>query len=203
MTNNLHKNDFKKKLAMAISNFTHAPLFAIPVFTLINFFYLSYTDFIIITAVCLFFSVILPSMAVFLWARHKNDIPLDIPRKEDRSIPLILAIISYIIGTFILFILNAPPISTVLMFCYFSNTLLVYLINLHWKISIHAMGGAGPTIALIFAFGYKGAILGLIIPAIMWSRVYLKRHTVGQVIAGALVGLIFTAAQMYFFLYYL
>lgn len=202
MNNTLPANDSKKKLAEFISHSTHAPLFAIIAFTLINYYSLNFQDFIIITSICMFFSVIVPSLGVFL-CKHKHNIPLDIPQKEHRSIPLIVAIISYLIGTGLLFLLNAPEISTILMFCYFSNTVLVYLITRHWKISIHAIGGAGPTIALIFAFGYKGAALGILIPFIMWSRVYLKRHTVGQVIAGAGLGLLFTAAQMYFFLYYL
>ncbi len=59
------------------------------------------------------------------------------------------------------------------------------------------MGVAGPTTALIYTFGYIGSILGLILPIVMWSRVYLKRHTISQVIVGALLGFIMTAIQIY------
>ncbi len=121
---------------------------------------------------------------------------MDIPKREDRSYPLIIVVMSYLIGTLVLIAFQAPLITVGLMFCYFSNTLVIFFINLRWKISIHSMGVAGPTVALIFSFGYLGAISGLLIPLVMWSRVHLKKHTVSQVIAGALLGLILTTVQL-------
>lgn len=60
------------------------------------------------------------------------------------------------------------------------------------------MGVAGPTAALIYVFGFPGIVFGLIIPLVMWSRVELGKHTVLQVIFGALLGLILTAVQLYY-----
>ena len=99
---------------------------------------------------------------------------MDIPKREDRSYPLIIVVMSYLIGTLVLIAFQAPLITVGLMFCYFSNTLVIFFINLRWKISIHSMGVAGPTVALIFSFGYLGAISGLLIPLVMWSRVHLE-----------------------------
>jgi len=59
------------------------------------------------------------------------------------------------------------------------------------------MGVAGPTTAMIFAFGPVGSMLGLILPPVMWSRVYLKKHTVNQVIAGATLGFLLTTIQLF------
>ncbi|MGZ7116268.1 MAG: phosphatase PAP2 family protein [Methanobacterium sp.] len=36
----------------------------------------------------------------------------------------------------------------------------------------------------------------LIIPLVMWSRVYLKEHTVSQVVMGALLGFLATSFQI-------
>ena len=129
----------------------------------------------------------------------EKDIDMDIPERSERNYPLLLAILSYLIGFLVLYILNAPTITTVLMFCYFSNTLAVFFINLFWKISIHSMGVAGPAAALVYVFGSYGLIFILIIPLVMWSRLYLKEHTLNQVIMGALLGFLFTSIQLYLF----
>ncbi|HML05755.1 MAG TPA: phosphatase PAP2 family protein, partial [Methanobacterium sp.] len=61
-----------------------------------------------------------------------------------------------------------------------------------------ALGVAGPSIALIYVFGPLGLVFSLIIPLVMWSRLYLKKHTVSQVIMGAVLGLVFTSLQIYY-----
>jgi membrane-associated phospholipid phosphatase len=88
------------------------------------------------------------------------------------------------------------------MFGYFAGTLFLFLVNLRWKISIHTMGIAGPTTVLIFVFGYWGALLALLLPPVIWSRVYLKKHTVAQALAGAAVGFLLTAFTLWLLLAY-
>jgi membrane-associated phospholipid phosphatase len=204
MTNNLIKDNFKKRFAEFISYIAYAPVISIPAFAILNYFYLNSYEFIIVTAVCAFFAGILPVLLVFEWIKDKRNhgqkIDIDIPERKDRNYPLLIVILSYFIGAAVLYTINAPHITTVLMFSYFSNTLIVFFINLYWKISIHAMGIAGPTAALIYVFGPAGAIFALIIPVVMWSRVYLKRHTAGQVITGALLGFTLTILQIHYFI---
>lgn len=186
----------KKKVADFISNFTHAPLLSIPAFILLNFFLLDWADFILISGICVFFAALLPVGILIFWTKSIKKDEVDLPKKEDRYYPFLIVIGSYFIGTVFLFALNAPPITTCLMFCYFSNTLIVFFINLYWKISVHSMGVAGPSTALFFTFSYYGLILALLIPLVMWSRVYLNRHTMPQVIAGASLGFILTGIQI-------
>lgn len=203
MTDHLIKEDFKKQFAEFISYIAYAPVISIPAFAILNYFFLNFHDFIVVTTVCALFAGILPVLLVFLWIKgrrnHGQRIDIDIPERKDRNYPLLMVILSYFIGAAVLYTINAPLITTILMFCYFSNTLIIFFINLYWKISIHAMGVAGPTTALIYVFGPAGAIFASIIPVVMWSRVYLKRHTVGQVITGALLGFILTILQIHYF----
>ena len=193
----------KKKFAELVSDFAYAPLVSIPVFALINYYLLNLNGFIMITIICAVFAGIMPIILVLWWLKDKNgkdeEIDMDIPERSDRNYPLLLVILSYLIGFSVLYLLNAPPITTVLMFCYFSNTLAVFFINLYWKISIHSMGVAGPAAALVYVFGIYGLPFILIIPLVMWSRLYLKEHTVTQVIMGAALGFLFTSIQLYFF----
>lgn len=197
----IFQGESKRRFAELISDIAYAPLVSIPVFLLINYYILNLDDFIIITTVCAIFAGIMPISLVLLWFRGKNiQIDIDIPERTDRNYPLLLVILSYAIGVIVLYMLNAPAITTVLMFCYLSNTLVVFFINLYWKISIHSMGVAGPAAALIYIFGSTGVLFMLIIPLVMWSRVYLKEHTVLQVIMGAMLGFLATSFQIYLFI---
>ena len=201
MTGHFIKDDFKKQFAVFISYIAYAPIISIPAFAVINYYSLNFHDFIVITTICAIFTCILPVLFVLRWIEgkrhHGQKIDMDIPERRDRTYPLIIVILSYFIGAAVLYILNAPILTTILMFSYFSNTLIVFFINFYWKISIHAMGVAGPTTVLIYAFGPIGCLFGAIIPIVMWSRVYLKRHTVGQVVTGALLGFILTTLQIH------
>jgi len=190
---------FKEKLANIISNLGNAPLISVYIFLVLNYYFLQGTEFFIITSVSIIFAAVIPSIIAYLWVKNKN-IEIDMPNKEDRLYPLLWILLSYLIGVIILYIISAPLIINVLMFCYFSNTLIVLFISLFWKISIHSVGIAGPVAFLIYVFGYSGLIFLLLIPIIMWSRLYLKRHTLNQVIAGACLGLALTTLQIYFFL---
>jgi membrane-associated phospholipid phosphatase len=194
-----YSNQFKERSAHFISTATNAPLVAIPVFFLINYFLLEGPVFIMVTGISIFFAGVMPIIISLLWIKNKK-IEIDMPKREDRPYPLLMVSLSYLVGAALLYAFQAPPITTVLMFCYFSNTIIVLLISLFWKISIHSMGVAGPATAMIYVFGYAGLIFALIVPLVMWSRTYLKRHTLSQVMVGALLGFLFTAAQIYIFL---
>ena len=191
-------NSFKSKerLARIVSTFSNAPLVSILVFLLINNSLLKGYEFVMVTTISIVFAALIPSLIAFIWIRHQK-IEFDMPRKEDRLYPLLWIILSYLIGVIALYIISAPPITTVLMFCYFSNTMIVFVISLFWKISIHSMGVAGPAAAIIYVFGYAGLIFLILIPLVIWSRLYLKRHTFLQAITGASLGFTLTAAQIY------
>jgi membrane-associated phospholipid phosphatase len=195
MSNTIRSNQGKERLAQFISIITIGPLVAIPVFVVINYFTLIEPNFFLITLISIFFAGILPIITSFLWIKRKN-IEMDMPEKEDRTYPLLMAIVSYLMGDIVLYAVHAAPITTVLMFCYFSNTLIVLLISKYWKISIHSMGVAGPSAAIIYVFGVIGLYSALIIPLVMWSRLYLKRHNLIQVTVGALFGFFLTWLQL-------
>lgn len=200
--NYLITDEFKEKLAKFISSATYSPILAIPAFLFINLFFLNFNDFIAITLTSIFFATVVPIAAVLIWSKRNIGVDIDLSKKEDRFYPLLIGIISYLIGTIVLYVFHAPAIVTILMLCYFLNTLVVLFINLFWKISIHSMGVAGPTTALIFAFGPVGSLLGLFIPLVMWSRVYLNKHDMSQVIMGAALGFILTTIETYLLLPY-
>ena len=65
------------------------------------------------------------------------------------------------------------------------------VINDFWKISIHAASIAAAAVIVALVFGPRFALLLLpLVIAVTWLRLYLRRHTVAQVVAGLIVGII-------------
>ena len=188
-------NNRKYLISRAISNLCEAPFLAIPTF-LILCLLLEKNNFLEIAIICLLFGTIIPILVLFAWTKLKK-IDRDFTIKEDRNRPLLIAATIYLIGGLILWMLQANPLIAALMLCYGINTIIVFIINLKWKISVHAMGTTGPTTALMFANPWF-FIFGLIGPLVMWSRLILKKHTIGQVLLGSFFGYILTAIQLYY-----
>ena len=185
--------------ARSVSCLVQPIIITIPVFIILNYFITSGTNFLISTFLCLLFATFLPFTAVWMWIKNK-DLDFDITDKDERTFPLLFGVLSYIIGVIMLFIAGAPAAVTLLMFCYFSNALLTIFITFFWKISLHSMGVAGPTAAMIYIFGYPGILFVFPLLIVMWSRIYLNKHTPAQVVVGAITGFAFTWLQFKIFL---
>ena len=193
----------KRKWASFVSDMTIPPVIAVLMFSLINYSLLRGFPFVAVTCITTLFAAIVPLSMLLIWeTRTKAKFDLDVPARTERGHPLLFACTSYLIGTVVLIAAHAPLLTTVLMFGYFAGTLCLFFINLYWKISIHTMGIAGPTTVLIFVFGYWGVLLGLLLPPVIWSRVYLKKHTVAQAITGAVLGFVLTAVALSLLLLY-
>jgi len=184
----------KQGIAQVISNLLQPQIFTMYVFIIVTYFITGGNNFFILTLLCLLFAAFLPLMAALKWIKSKN-LDYDISDKDERTFPLLFGAISYLLGVIILFIAGAPAVITVLMFCYFSNALLIILITFFWKISLHSMSIAGPSAAMTYIFGYPGLLLAFPLIMVMWSRVHLNKHTLAQVIVGAVTSFIFTWLQ--------
>lgn len=148
------------------------------------------------------FGTVLPIAAVALLMDSNDGSEGPFDERKKRSRPLLVVSGIYFLGAALLYVADAPIIIFGLMFCYFSNTMIVYLINKYWKVSIHAMGVAGPTTALIFAFGPLGAVYAVLLPIVMWARLELDKHTDLQVIVGSTLGFALTGLQLHLFCSY-
>jgi membrane-associated phospholipid phosphatase len=187
----------KRRWAVLISNVTIPPIIAVFMFSLINYSLLRGFPFFAVTFITTLFAAIVPLSVLLIWeTRTSAKFDFDIPARTDRNHPLLFASASYLLGTVVLVAVHAPLLTTIVMFGYFAGTLFLFFINLYWKISIHAMGIAGPTAVLVFVFGYWGVLLGLLLLPVIWSRVYLKKHTVAQAITGAILGFVLTAIML-------
>ena len=198
----------KQKVAKAISAVTNPPIICIPLFLIICA-VLSFENgtfniskFAVLELISLIFTSALPLAIILLWAKRIGT-DRDISNRSDRYMPLIIGIISYIIGFMICIIFNLDHFLTALLLCYATNTGVVLLFTIKWKISVHTTALSGPVAALILLLGPLGAIFGVIYPVLIWSRVLLKKHTLAQAISGGVQGFFLTVLEMYLFIYLL
>ncbi len=150
----------------------------------------------LVLLVAFLFGSAFPMLVIYLMYKIGKIGDLDVTDRSQRKVPFILSILVYALGTIIMFALNAPAIVSALMFCYTTNTLVTFLISLRWKISVHAVGVAGPFICLVYFMGWLYSPLLLLIIPIGWSRVELKAHTLAQVVAGFVLSIAITWVQL-------
>lgn len=196
----------KIKIAKAISTITQPPIICIPLFLIISYIIsfengvFNLSKFITVELISLVFTSVMPLIIILYWAK-KNGGDIDISKRSARFTPLIVGIISYFIGFLIAYLLNVDNFLILLLLCYATNTGVVLLFTLKWKISVHTTALSGPVAALILLLGPIGAIFGIIYPILIWSRVLLKKHTLAQAIAGGVQGFFLTVVEMYLFMY--
>jgi membrane-associated phospholipid phosphatase len=68
------------------------------------------------------------------------------------------------------------------------------IITRWWKISTHAFGITGPFAAMFLLFGLAPLPYLIVVPLVWWARVYLRAHTMAQVLAGATLAVASTLA---------
>lgn len=192
----------KFRLAKTISTFTNPPIICIPLFLIIciTLSWGNLWEFPALELISIVFASILPMVIILYWAKRTGN-DNDISNRKDRKVPLIIGTVSYFIGFMISRFLGLNDFLTFLLLCYCINTFIVMLITTQWKISVHTTGLSGPVCALIILLGPAGAILGLIYPVLIWSRVTLKKHTMAQAITGGVFGFIMTAVEMFLFIF--
>ncbi len=190
----------KIKLASGLSAALNAPFITLITFTplvLLN----GWNQAPLLLVITSLFGCILPITMVY--GLLKLDIIKDFYAYDrgTRFIPFLWTTLFYLMGVISLFLVNAPPIVTALMACYFVNGIVLLLVTMKWKISIHASGITGPFTALIYLLGATMLPLLLIVIPVAWARIELKAHTMTQVMAGAILSCLLTWFQMGFYLH--
>lgn len=126
-----------------------------------------------------------PMLLVFWLYATGRISDLDMSRREERARVFIAFVLFYALGTLDLWLIKAPPIFTAAMATYAVSSLVVNGITHYWKISTHALGITAPLVTLCAILGWRPAPFFVLVPIVCWSRVYLRAHTVLQVVAGA------------------
>ena len=147
-----------------------------------------------------FFTSIGPMLYVF-WLYSSDRISdLDMSVRQEREIVFSTFVVFYLLGSAALWLAHAPRLMIAAMLGYFASTLVVGYITRYWKISTHALGITAPLVALTMLYGRQPLPFLVLIPMVCWARVYLRAHTVAQVLAGA--GLATLTTMLFFYLFH-
>ena len=124
---------------------------------------------------------------------------IDVSDQKQRNTLSIVSVLLAVTSAIVFTVGNAPRNTRLLIYAMVTCTSLVgAVVNLWSKISLHSMTAASAATGLAFVFWPVGLLFGVVALMVGWSRIKLKRHTPGQVYAGWLVAVAFTAVIFYF-----
>jgi membrane-associated phospholipid phosphatase len=132
--------------------------------------------------------VVLPFVYVARQVRRGEIGDLELTRRRERTWPLMLTAGSLSLAGVVLDLGGAPLPLVNLAVLVALLALALLLVTRYWKISVHsAMAGAVGVLAWMTTGQPVPALV--LVAAMAWSRLYLRRHTPNQVVAGAALGI--------------
>lgn len=143
-----------------------------------------------------FFSGLLPIILLYILKQKGVIGDLMVNDRDERLIPFVSVFGSYLLGAALLWVFNAPLVIVALMVSYVITSLVMLLITLRWKISIHAAGVAGPSMFLVLTYNLALWPFLLVTLLVCWSRWRLKVHTIEQLFGGAILSVVVTTIMV-------
>jgi len=144
---------------------------------------------------------ILPSLGILLLKKNGHITDLDVSVRSERVFPYLISLITCIGAVFLLIRFKMPWLVVKLFMGSILATVIAFIITFKWKISAHTIA-FGCLIASSFLICLNQGVNPMIYFVILLlfaglqatSRVYLGSHTIGQVTAGSVVGIISVCA---------
>lgn len=132
---------------------------------------------------------ILPILYI-AWRVHSGKISdLHMKERQERIVPFIVSIACAILAWQVLRMMNAPSILPLIAAVTLVELAVMLVITFAWQISMHAMSISVAVVATGIVFGAAPALfVSPLLPIVGAARLRLQRHTLAQVVAGAIVG---------------
>ena len=146
------------------------------------------------TAGIVFITAIIPMLFILLLIRMGKVSDTAITDRNERTAPFCATILCYIGAAFFVRYLRAPYWIQNFYLAAAMVAAISLLVTHWWKISAHT-GAAAGLAALVFWLASRGALriddfaavsaTVVVLAAVAWARLWLRRHTPAQVLAGA------------------
>ena len=196
-------NEKKIILTARIMSMVFSPLY-LPMVGLVALFIFSYLSLLpagyklMVLGLVYSFTVLLPTLLIRMYRRYQGWTPWQLSQKERRMVPYLISILCYFVCYYVMNVLLHTPhfMGSILMGALMIQVLCA-IINIWWKISTHtaAIGGvAGALFVFAEIFGFNPVwwfCLVFFLAGLLGSaRMYLRQHTLPQVVAGFGIGLV-------------
>ena len=132
---------------------------------------------------------VLPPTGYVLFLRRSgrlSDLHMNV--REERRRPLAGAVAASAAALGLLWAGGAGSLITLVAAVQTAQALLFLGVTLRWKISAHCAGCTGLAVVCWWLYGAGALALFALVPLVAWSRVFLRRHTLGQTVAGTAAG---------------
>ena len=139
-----------------------------------------------------FFLSVGPTLYIFIGVLFGKFTDIDVSVRSQRTGPFLFGLGSCLLGFIILNLMHAPHALQSVLLLTLVCGIIFMLITFWWKISIHASALASAITMLSMIYGRVVWPAFLLVALVSWSRVALKRHTMQQVAAGSLMGIVLT-----------
>ena len=187
----------RTRFARQISNILAPATISVPGVLLVAFYNArSLASALFYACVTLFF-LSFPMLYIIIGVRRGKFSDLEVSRRKERVGPVLFSIASALVGLVTLALIKAPKNLQTLLIITAVSAVVLLLITLRWKISFHASSLAGTVTFLTILYGAIVLPAFLLVVLVSWSRVVLRRHTVTQVVAGALLSITLTSVILF------
>lgn len=177
------------RAARLFSNVVSPPVMFAVVGLVISLYSRPFVEALAWAAIFGFFVSLAPILFVLHLLRTGRIHELHMSNTGERTLPYAVAMLGSLIVFGLVALLQGPDLLRCLTLLNITSLLAVGLINHFWLISFHSMGAAAMSMVLGQVFGPAVAIALLpLIAVVVAVRLYLRRHTVAQVVAGLLLG---------------
>jgi hypothetical protein len=141
--------------------------------------------------IAVFFIGVAPSYVVVqVWRGKITD--FHVSQQSQRQVPFMVAVGSSLVGASVLWWMEAPWMLVALGTSFAIQGIFFGILTRYRKISMHVAVMASCVTALILLFGWIAVPLIGFLPLQGWARIYRRRHSLRQVVAGALLAPLLT-----------
>lgn len=134
------------------------------------------------------FLALLPVTVILLGTRKGWISDLGLSQRDQRAWPLVFSIFFALVGGLILYIIEAPQLLLAIAAVNVALLSSALIISYFWKISFHTISVSSAVTIVTLSFGGMVGLSTVFILLTGWSRIYLDRHSVSQVVAGGCLG---------------
>lgn len=136
-----------------------------------------------------FFVALAPILFVLQLLQRGRIVELHMTDTRERHLPYLVAVLMSLLVLALILILDGPP----LLFCLALFNVLTLsvlgVVNVRWLVSFHATAVSAFVTIITLVFGpVAGLLTSPLVPLVVTVRLYLRRHTVAQMIGGLLWG---------------
>jgi hypothetical protein len=134
------------------------------------------------------FCGLIPYGIVIAGVRRRRWTDRHVRIRQQRPVPFLAAIASFLAGLALLVALGAPRQLVALVVAMLTCLAATLLVTLWWKLSLHTVAASGTVAVLVLTFGPLLIVAVPVVGLVAWSRIRLDDHTLAQTLAGAALG---------------